>query len=150
MELLLPCEAIYMLDGWTDSVGAGIEYDVAVRTGMDIWFESKIVRNQKFVLGIQNAIHEATGMKFKEYTTKSRKRDGFFARMLFVHHCRRNKMRLVEIARYVHRDHTSMLHLLKKYSDEIEYNPYFRTMAEKVDEILNKNPEIRKESGQAK
>jgi hypothetical protein len=136
--MLLPCEAIYMLDNWTDSVGASIEYDIAMRTGKDVWFESRIVRNQRVVLKIQNAIHEVTGMKFNEYITKSRKRDGFFARMLFVYHCRQERMKLTTIAQYVHRDHTSMLYLLKKYEDETKYNPTFRELAQKVDNILNR------------
>lgn len=141
IEMLLPCEAIYMLDNWIDSIGAGIEYDIALRTGKDVWFETNVVRNQKNVLKIQNAIHEVTGMKFNEYTTKSRKRDEFFARMLFVYHCRQHKMKLTSIAKYVHRDHTSMLHLLKKYDDETRYNPNFRVLAQRVDSILNKTAE---------
>ena len=128
-----------MFDNWNDSVGASIEYDIAMRTGKDVWFESCVVKSQSVVLRIQNAIHEVTGMKFNEYITKSRKRDGFFARMLFVYHCRRNRMKLTNIAQYVHRDHTSMLYLLKKYEDETTYNPYFRELAQRVDNILNKN-----------
>ncbi|MDR2910739.1 MAG: DUF4406 domain-containing protein [Bacteroidales bacterium] len=137
VELLLPCNAIYMLNGWHNSVGASIEYDIAIRTGKDIWFESHVVKNQNMVLKIQNAIHEVTGMKFNEYITKSRKRDGFFARMLFVYHCRKNRMKLANIAQYVHRHHTAILYILKKYEDETTYNPYFRELAQKVDNILN-------------
>lgn len=137
-ELLLPCDAIYMMDNWQDSTGARIEHRTAFEMNKDIWFESNVVSLEKTVLRIQNAVHEATGMKFNEYTTKSRKRDGFFARMLFVYHCRRNRMKLVEIAKYVHRDHSSMLHLLKKYEDEKKFNPNFRVLAEKVESILNK------------
>jgi chromosomal replication initiation ATPase DnaA len=138
IENLLDCDAILMLDGWTDSVGASIEYDIAMRTGKDIWFESTIVHNQSVVLRIQNAIHEATGMRINEYTTKSRKRDDFFARMIFAHHCRQNKMKMKVIANYIHRDHTSMLYLLKKYNDECRYNPHFRALAQRVESILNK------------
>lgn len=47
IEMLLPCEAIYMLDNWIDSIGAGIEYDIALRTGKDVWFETNVVRNQE-------------------------------------------------------------------------------------------------------
>lgn len=137
-ELLLPCDAIYMMDNWKDSIGARIEYQTAFEMNKDVWFESNIVSLEKTVLRIQNAVHEATGMKFNEYTTKSRKRDGFFARMLFVYHCRRNRMKLVEIAKYVHRDHSSMLYLLKKYDDEKKFNSNFRVLAEKVESILNK------------
>lgn len=139
IAMLLPCDAIYMMDNWVDSTGASIEYDIAMRTGKDIWFESKIVRDNRQVLRIQNAIHEVTGLKFNEYVTKSRKRDGVFARMIFVYHCRRQyKMKLTRIAKYVHRDHSSLLHLLKKYNDDFKYNPQFRDMATQVNNILNK------------
>ena len=137
IRMLLDCDAIYMMDNWIGSKGASIEYDAATRLGKDIWFESKVCRENKEVMRIQNAIHEVTGMQFHEYITKSRKRDGFFARMLFVYHCRRAKMKLTQIAKYVHRDHSSMLHLLNKYEDDFRYNPQFRDMATRVNNILN-------------
>lgn len=136
-EFLLSCDAIYMMDNWIGSKGSSIEYDAATRLEKDIWFESKVCRENKEVMRIQNAIHEVTGMQFHEYITKSRKRDGFFARMLFVYHCRRAKMKLTQIAKYVHRDHSSMLHLLNKYEDDFRYNPQFRDMATRVNNILN-------------
>lgn len=138
IEMLLGCDAIYMMDNWVDSTGASIEYDVAMRTGKDVWFESNVVRNNLVMMKIQNAIHEAMGLKFNDYITKSRKRDGFFARMIFVYHCRMHKMKLTKIAEYVHRDHSTMLHLLKKYQDDFKYNPQFREIATRVNNILNK------------
>ena len=103
----------------------------------DVWFESNVVRNQKNVLKIQNAIHEVTGIHFNEYTTKSRKRDGFFARMLFAKHCSQ-RMKPMEIATMINRDRTTVLSLLKKYDDEVKYNPYFRVLAQRVENIINK------------
>lgn len=135
IEMLFSCEAIYMMDNWVDSVGAGIEYDIALRTGKDVWFESNIVSPEKIVLRIQNAVHEATGMKFTEYTTKSRKRDGFFARMIFVHHCHANG---IDPMKYILRDRTMIYHYLNQYHDETRYNPNFRVLAEKVESILDK------------
>lgn len=138
IEMLLPCDAIYMMDNWVDSTGASIEYDIAMRTGKDVWFESNVINNHLVVMKIQNAIHEVMGLKFGDYITKSKKRDGFFARMIFVYHCRQNKMRLTKIAEYVKRDHSTMLHLLKKYQDDFNFNPQFREIATKVNNILNK------------
>ena len=139
IELLLSCDSIYMMDNWTQSTGAGIEYDIAFRLGKDIWFETAFARDNRNVMRIQNAIHEVTGMKFSDYIGKSRKRDGFYARMIFVHHCRAMKMKLTKIAQYVHRDHSSMLHILKKYGDDMRFNPQFRELATKVNDILNKS-----------
>lgn len=137
IELLLSCDAIYMMDNWMDSTGAGIEYDIAMRTGKDIWFESNIIRENAKVMRIQNAIHEVTGLKFSDYMAKGRKRDGVYARMLFVYHCRAMKMKLTKIAKYVHRDHSSMLHLLRKYEDDFRFNPHFRELAMQMNNILN-------------
>lgn len=136
IKMLHDCDSIYMMDGWQKSNGACIEYDFAVRTGKTILFESNIIRNQGVVLKIENAIHEVTGLRLNQYNTKSRKRDGFYARMLFVHHCRREKMKLIDIAKYIHRDHSSMLHFLRKYNDEVRYNDFFRLMADRVNKIL--------------
>ena len=102
---------------------------------------SAFARDNRNVMRIQNAIHEVMGMKFSDYIGKSRKRDGFYARMIFVHHCRALKMKLTKIAQYVHRDHSSMLHILKKYGDDMRFNPQFRDIATKVNDILNRNNE---------
>ena len=66
IELLLSCDAIYMMDNWTESTGAGIEYDIAFRLGKDIWFESSFARDNRNVMRIQNAIHEVMGLKFSD------------------------------------------------------------------------------------
>ncbi len=141
IELLHSCDAIYMMDNWTESRGARHEYDFALAENKNILFESNVVWQNKEVLRIQSAIHEVTGMRFNQYITKSRKRDGVFARMIFVYHCRKQKMKLTQIAKYVHRDHSSMLHLLRKYDDDFKYNPQFRDMATRVNNILNRTNE---------
>ena len=136
IRMLLDCDAIYMMDNWMESRGASIEYDIANRLNMDVWFESTIRRENQAVLRIQNAIHEVTGLRLNQYATKSRKRSLFYARMLFVYHCRRLKMTLTQIAKHIHRDHSSMLHFLRKYDDDFNYNPQFRELADKVNQLL--------------
>lgn len=138
IELLLRCDAIYLMDNWADSRGAQIEYDIANRMKLEFIFESDYIYRNREVFKIQSAIHEVMGIRLCEYNTKSRNRDFVFARMIFVYQCRRKKMKLTQIAKYVHRDHSSMLHLLNKYNDEVRYNPQFRDMATRVDNILNK------------
>ena len=138
LEILDGCDGIFMLRDWKTSRGAGHEFDYANRERKVVMFEADVIRTNQDVMQIQAAIQEATGMRFDQYITKSRKRDGFFARMLFVYHCRKCKMKLTAIAKFVHRDHSSMLHLLNKYDDEVKFNPYFRGLAEKVQSILNK------------
>lgn len=134
IEMLLECDGILMLENWKESVGAGIEYDIAMRTGKTIMFEMNVAHNHEVVLRIQNAIHEVMGMKFCEYTTKSRKRNGFFARMIFVHHCNEND---IDPIPYIRRDRTMVYHYLSQYHDEVRYNQHFKKLAKKIEEKLN-------------
>lgn len=136
IEMLHGCDAIYMTEGWHGSTGACLEYDFAVRTGKTVVFASEILRHRRIALTVESAIGEVTGLHLNEYNTKSRKRDRFFARMLFVYYCRRKRMSLTDIATYIRRDRSSMLYLLKKYCDEVRYNPSFRTISEHVDALL--------------
>ena len=138
IELLLRCDAIYLMDNWGDSRGAQIEYDIADRMKLEFIFESDHIYRNKEVLNIQSAIHEVMGVRLCEYNTKSRNLDFVYARMIFVYQCLRKKMKLIQIAKYVHRDRSSMHYLLNKYNDEVKYNPQFRDMVAKVDDILNK------------
>lgn len=138
IELLLPCDAVYMLDGWRLSRGARIEYDIAVETDKYVLFESQTVSRDLYVMLVKNAIHEVTGIPFKEYDNNSRKQEFVFARMLFAYHCRRGKMLLSDIARRIHRGHSAVLHLLNVYQDEYKYNRKFRDTADRVDEILTR------------
>lgn len=147
IELLITCEAIYMMENWFESTGAKIEYDIANRLSMDMWFESNVRADNTDVMRIQNAIHEVLGLRFNEYATKSRKRDRVFARMLFIYHCKQSHLKLVQIAKHVHRDHSSLLHLLNKYDDEVKFNPYFRKVALRVERILNKTIKKNKNNG---
>lgn len=136
---LFNCDAIYMMNGWQDSTGAKIEYGIALQMHMTILFESNMIRNNTESLRIQAAIHEVTGLRHNQYVTNSRKREFTYARMLFCHHCRASKMKITKIAKSVHRSHSSVLHFLAKYDDEVKFNPAFQQMAERVDAILNKN-----------
>jgi hypothetical protein len=136
IEMLLGCDGILMLDNWETSDGAMIERYIAEKKGMDIWHETTFRESQKFMSNVKSAVYETTGLSFKEYTTRSRKRDTFFARMLFAKQCSQT-MKPMEIASLIKRDRTTVLHLLKVYKDEVKYNPTFRELAQKVDNILN-------------
>ena len=48
-------------------------------------------------------------------------------------------MTLTEIARLVRRDHTTMHHYINNYNDEVKYNPEFRDIVGRVDNILSKS-----------
>lgn len=137
LEMLNECSCIYMMDGWQKSRGACIEYDFAIRAGKSVLFESSVIRNQDIVLRISAAIHEVTGLKLSDYSASGRKMDGFFARMMFAHHCRLEGMTLWDIGRFINRERTSVTRIINEYNNEFKYNAFFRGMAERVDKILS-------------
>lgn len=138
LELLHDCSHIYMIDGWQLSRGACIEYDFAVRTGKMVLFESSIVRDRGITLRIEGAIHEVTGLRLADYSVSGRSRDGFFARMMFAHHCWLENMALSDIGSLINRERTSVTRTLNDYNKEFKYNAFFRSMAKRVDEILSR------------
>ena len=138
LEMLNECNCIYMMDGWRESRGACIEYDFAIRTGKSVLFESSIIRCQDIVLRVTSAIHEVTGLKLSDYSASGRKMDGFFARMMFAHHCRLEGMTFGDIGRFINRERTSVIRTLNDYGNEFKYNAFFRSMAKRVDEILSR------------
>ena len=138
LELLNECNCIYMMDGWRGSRGACIEYDFAIRTCKSVLFASNIVRNQDIVLRVSAAIHEVTGLRLVDYSVSGRKIDGFFARMMFAHHCRLENMTLSDIGSFIKRERTSVTRVLNDYNSELRYNAFFRSMAERVNEILSR------------
>lgn len=138
LEMLNECNCIYMMDGWRESRGACIEYDFAIRTGKSVLFESSIIRNQDIVLRVSAAIHEVTGLRLCDYSVSGRKMDGFFARMMFAHHCSLEKVKLSDIGSFINRERTSVTRIINEYNNEFKYNAFFRGMAERVDEMLSR------------
>lgn len=132
IELLFGCDAIYMMADWVDSKGASIEYDIAKRLGMPMFFDNDV----QVIARIAVAIQEVTGLSLHDYSTKSRKRNVLYARMLFVHHCRKQGMTLSMIAGHIHRNHSSVLHMVAAYENDFRYNPKFKRMAVEVNEKL--------------
>lgn len=139
ISLLMPCDAIYLLEDWIDSRGAMLEKLVAELAGIKILFQFEKKYNDFAALKvfrIQGAIEEVTGLKFEDYKTNSRKRNCFFARMIFAYYCCEVELTPKEIAKYIHRDYTTIHHYLRKYNDECKYNPSFRIIAEQIKEKL--------------
>lgn len=53
-------------------------------------------------------------------------------------------MRLARISKFVNRDHTTMLHYLNKYEDDVKFNKEFRELAAKVAQKLEENSDYQK------
>lgn len=139
VELLLTCNAILLLDNWTESSGARIEKFIAEERGMILMYESIIFSANLRIKMIKDAIEEATGINFDQYTEKSRKRTWYFARMIFVYHCIEcGEVTIEDLSKLVNRNVTSIMRYLNNYRFEIKYNSHFRNLAKKVEINLTK------------
>lgn len=137
VDILLGCNGILLLDNWETSENAMVERYIAEKKGLIILHQTLPGEKQSILCQTIQVINEVTGLAFHEYTGVSRKRDVVFARMLFAHQCRDRGMRPVEIAKFLNRDRTSVLYLLKTYENEVRYNASFREMAKSVIEKMN-------------
>lgn len=152
MEALAGCDAIFLLTDWISCDDSKIEKYYSDITGKAIMFESRIEEGKKqfckeevIVSGIKGAIHEVTGMSFEEYAKDDRvpgkrlhkcKPTGFFCRMLFSVQYQKAGFDTRRVLKYIPRDYTSILHYLRKYDSEYQYNKEFRDMADKVNCML--------------
>ncbi|MDO4728392.1 MAG: DUF4406 domain-containing protein [Bacteroidota bacterium] len=140
IENLMDCDGILMLENWLDSKGARIENNIANEMGKVVLYESFYTRDQKGanIIKIQKAISEVINLKPQQYISEIRRREYFYARMIFIWHCKQAKMTVTEIAKSIRREHTTVLYCLKKYEEEKKYNKNFREIALKIEEILNR------------
>lgn len=123
---------------WIVSIRSVIGYKTKTHKRNDGQVKSNLKSEERIVTRIQQAIYEVTGMKPDEYTGKSRKRDLFYIRMIFVYYCYREGMKISDIAKYVNRDRTTLIYLPKKFEDEKKYNDEFRDLAQRVENVLIK------------
>lgn len=146
VELLLGCDGILMLDNWKRSPDAEIEHVIAKKTDMTILYEETIADDEarRIAEQIEDAVQEVTGYGLKQLSQRSRFREQCYARMIFVYHCREARMRLARISKFVNRDHTTMLHYLNKYEDDVKFNKEFRELAAKVAQKLEENSDYQK------
>lgn len=107
---------------------------------MKIMFASEQVLEGS-VQWVKNAVKTVTGIDFEKFTIKSRKRELFFARTLFI------KMvddfdvfSSAEIGELTHRSKSDVNYALRTYENEYKLNKKFRDMADKINQILNPKP----------
>ena len=136
IELLLPCDAIYMLANWTDSVGSGIEHSIAVRMNKAIVFERTFTDVHQYMSRLQSAIHEATGLMFCDYTNQSRNKTAFYSRMIFAYNCIKEHVDIKYLAGFINRDRTTIIYYVNKYDTELRYNREFADFVDKVNNNL--------------
>jgi hypothetical protein len=142
--VLADCHSIFLLSDWLQSEESRMEKYYCEVTGKDIIFQSRMENDhyagakiEYEVNRISGAIHEVTGMSLEDYADGPRTEPKYFCRVLFSIQCKRGGIDPEDIAfRYIQRDRTTILHYLKKYPDELKFNPKFREIAEKVNQKL--------------
>lgn len=139
IQMLLNSNTIFVLDNLIDSKQSRIELKIAEEYGMPIMFESNACKNLTKIQKLKEAITHVMGLKFEDLITKSRTKETFFARMIIINHCReKEKMSLSEIGQLINRDHTTIMHGIKTYTNEIKYNSSFRELVSKINIVLTR------------
>ena len=87
---------------------------------------------------VANAVTNVTGIPFNKWASESRKAEYVFARMLFASHAFKAGCKMSNIARYIYRDRTTIVHCLVKFDDEYQFNKDFREQSEQVNKLLTK------------
>lgn len=139
IELLLDSDHIFVLDNWVESKQSRIEFKVAEEFGIPIIFESNTSKNIGKIEKLKNAITEVMGLRFEDYITKSRTQKCFYARMIIINYCRdQENMSLNDIGNIINRDHTTVMHGIKTFKNEIRFNNTFRENVVKINKILTR------------
>lgn len=133
IQELLKCNAIYMLSNWECSEGATLEHSIAQGLNMPIHYEVEPLHRN-----IKDAIQAVMGVPFRVITIDSRNRWHVYARMIYVHHCKKDGDRTKQIARDTKHKESSISYYLRHYESEYKFNREFRKAAEKVATILSK------------
>ena len=134
--MIFGCDGILMLDGWRDSIASGIEYDIAIRTGKIVLFESEIEQKNEVINKIYSIVYEVSGVSKNELHIKNKAPKYVYARELFVHFCK-NKIEMKDIEKYIQRDRSTIIHSMNKYDDDYRFDKKFRDMADKAEGLLN-------------
>jgi len=91
---------------------------------------------------IKDRVRSITGLQYEEYCTPSRRKIYFYARMIFAYYSWCTDMRVVEIGKLLNRSHCSICYYLKKYYDEIKYNPEFRQLNMSKTDVDNEKMKV--------
>jgi hypothetical protein len=91
------------------------------------------------ISAITEAVEKVTGISFEEFTGPSKKRDRYFARLIFAQSLMRHaRIHYKIVATMINRDSSSVFKYPEFYRNEQKYNPDFRKLARLTEERLVK------------
>jgi hypothetical protein len=143
LEMLSACDAIFLLNDFTQSKESLIEKYISEITGKEILFQSLVEENinrdcfeRDILARVTGAIEAVTGKKFEDYKEENRKPEIFYPRIIFSHECSIQGLPIERIAYYLNRDGCTIKHHLRRYNDNYRFVKDFRIQAEKVVKML--------------
>ena len=139
--LLIGCDAIYLLQDWKYSKGATLEKNIAEILGKKMIYEEIPV-----FVEIKQAISEVMGISFYEITSNNRNRNIVFSRMIYAYFCKKENESIINIAREMKHDHSTIIYYLRKFKDDYKFNPKFREIINRIENTLSKTNFSREES----
>lgn len=83
---------------------------------------------------LQRVCEVAWGLPAGGLKDRNRQINYVYARMIFAYVARELGFLLVQIGRYIERDHSSVINALKKFEPEVRTNAYF---CEKLEEVYD-------------
>jgi hypothetical protein len=88
---------------------------------------------------IKDAVEEITSISFAEFTGPGKKREKYFARLIFGFHLiKRVRIHYKEVAGIVNRNPSTVFRYPEFYKNELNCNPDFRRAARRIEEKLVK------------
>ena len=141
IEVIESCEAIYLPVGWQRSAVLFREKNVAELLNLKVIYQGQRDADNATIEKVERlkaVIQEVCGLEFSEYAVESRKKNKFFARMIFVRQCKIIGIANKEIADLLGKSKSNIVSCNKKYNVDFEYNKEFRELAENVDGYLNR------------
>lgn len=134
-------EIVFCVEGWLNDPTAIRLKHLAEDFGLKIIYSlneywTKILND---ITEISNAIECVFGFSYSKFTSKSRERNYYYARLIFFGLCRKHGYSLDLIAMLLNRDHTTAFRLNQNFDDELKFNQNFKSLNEKVLAVFNNN-----------
>ncbi len=132
IEMLFGCDAIFMIRNWKKSKGARIERFIAEEMGMLILHENGV--NGDPIKKLKDAIYQATGISYEEYTQRNKKLPNHFARLVFGNYLLSvEQYKPREVARMVNRSRSTVSRYPENFQTEIDVNREFRDLVKGIE-----------------
>lgn len=125
--------SLYLLSDWQLIDKAILEREIALALHYPVEYEKEPKHTEA-----KEAIRVAMGVTFRDLVRDNRNRWHVYARMIYVHYCKKAGDNTKQIAEETHHDDSTIGYYLRHYDSEYKYNHEFRKAAEKVGTLLSK------------